>query len=110
MPPAPIGEAISYPRSTWTALSRYLDAGFLSIDNNVRENAIRPIAMGRNYVESPIMLTSHEKSLSPSWLAYKSGPHNPEAFRDGSTSLPMAVLLVDGDRYFDLDGFRLRGA
>ena len=47
LPKSPIGEAISYTRSNWAALNRYLEAGFLSIDNNATENAIRPIALGR---------------------------------------------------------------
>jgi hypothetical protein len=33
LPKSPIGEAIAYPRSNWTALTRFVDAGFLSIDN-----------------------------------------------------------------------------
>ena len=41
------GEAIAYARSNGTALSRYLDSPYLSIDNNATENAIRPIALGR---------------------------------------------------------------
>jgi len=47
LPKSPIGEAISYSRMNWAALSCYLEAGFLSIDNNASENAIRPIAVGR---------------------------------------------------------------
>ena len=47
LPRSPIGEAISYSRSNWAALSRYLEAEYLSIDNNASENAIRPIALGR---------------------------------------------------------------
>ena len=47
LPRSPIGEAIAYTRSNWMALSRYLEADFLSIDNNASENAIRPIALGR---------------------------------------------------------------
>jgi transposase len=47
LPKSPIGEAIAYARSNQTALSRYLEADFLSIDNNASENAIRPIALGR---------------------------------------------------------------
>jgi transposase len=46
-PKSPIGQAIAYARSNWTALTRYLDAGFLSIDNNAAERAMRPIALGR---------------------------------------------------------------
>jgi transposase len=47
LPKSPIGEAIGYARSNWTALTRYLDAGFLSIDNNAAERALRPVAVGR---------------------------------------------------------------
>ncbi len=47
LPKSPIGEAIAYARSNWTALTRYLDASFLSIDNNAAERAMRPIALGR---------------------------------------------------------------
>jgi hypothetical protein len=44
---SPIGEAIAYTRSNWAALSRYLEAEYLAIDNNASENALRPIALGR---------------------------------------------------------------
>jgi transposase len=47
LPKSPIGEAIAYARSNWTALTRFLEAGFLSIDNNAAERAMRPIALGR---------------------------------------------------------------
>jgi len=47
LPKSPIGEAISYARSHWAALTRYLDFGFLSIDNNAAERALRPVAVGR---------------------------------------------------------------
>ena len=47
LPKSPIGEAIAYSRSNWVALTRYLEAPYLSIDNNATENAIRPIALGK---------------------------------------------------------------
>jgi len=47
LPKSPLGEAIGYARSNWRALTRYLDAGFLAIDNNAAERALRPIAVGR---------------------------------------------------------------
>ncbi|HEY1562256.1 MAG TPA: IS66 family transposase [Caulobacteraceae bacterium] len=47
LPKSPVGEAIAYARSNGTALSRYLESPYLSIDNNASENAIRPIALGR---------------------------------------------------------------
>jgi transposase len=39
--------AIRYALNRWTALTRYRDDGHLEIDNNIAENAIRGIALGR---------------------------------------------------------------
>lgn len=47
LPKSPLGMAISYTRSNWKALTRYLEQPWLSIDNNASERAIRPIAVGR---------------------------------------------------------------
>jgi hypothetical protein len=40
------GKAISYLASNWDKLVRYTDAGFLPIDNNAAERAIRPFVIG----------------------------------------------------------------
>jgi hypothetical protein len=48
LPKSPIGEAIHYALSNWTALNRYVEDGALSIDNSASERAIRPIAVGRH--------------------------------------------------------------
>jgi len=37
------GEALGYLHSQWQKLIRYLDDGRLEIDNNLVENAIRPL-------------------------------------------------------------------
>lgn len=42
-----LARAIDYSLKRWPALIRYADSGDLPIDNNVVENAIRPIALGR---------------------------------------------------------------
>jgi transposase len=47
LPKSPIGQAIAYALRHWQALTRYLDDGFLDIDNNVAERALRHIAIGR---------------------------------------------------------------
>ena len=47
LPKSPIGQAVGYARSNWVALNRYLEAGFLAIDNNAAERALRPVAVGR---------------------------------------------------------------
>ena len=47
LPKSPLGQAIAYTRSNWSALNRYLDDGILAIDNNAAERAVRGIAVGR---------------------------------------------------------------
>ena len=51
-------KALNYSINRWAALTRYLDDGQLPIDNNHIENQIRPIALGRSYVQSLIMRSS----------------------------------------------------
>lgn len=51
LPKSSIGEAITYACNRWKYMERYLDDGKLEIDNNLVENAIRPVAIGRkNYL------------------------------------------------------------
>ena len=51
LPKSLLGKAINYSLSRWEKLSAYLYDGVLEIDNNLIENAIRPVALGRkNYL------------------------------------------------------------
>jgi transposase len=51
LPKSSIGKAISYTLNLWPRLVRYADDGRCEIDNNLIENSIRPIALGRkNYL------------------------------------------------------------
>jgi transposase len=51
LPKSPIGKAMRYSQDRWDALSAYLYDGVLEIDNNLVENTIRPVALGRkNYL------------------------------------------------------------
>jgi transposase len=47
LPKSPMGEAITYARGQWVALTRYLEDGILEIDNNRAERALRRVAIGR---------------------------------------------------------------
>lgn len=47
LPRSPIGKAIRYCLRLWDELMAYLYNGHLEIDNNLMENAIRPVAIGR---------------------------------------------------------------
>jgi transposase len=48
LPKSPLGTAIGYTLNNWAALKRYLEEGFLAIDNNLAERTLRAIALGRN--------------------------------------------------------------
>ncbi|MGC7906058.1 IS66 family transposase [Vibrio anguillarum] len=44
---SPLGKAIKYTLGQWSKLTRYIDDGHLSIDNNRAERAIKPLVIGR---------------------------------------------------------------
>jgi transposase len=48
LPKSPLGAAIGYALNHWEALRRYLEQGYLCIDNNLSERTLRAIALGRN--------------------------------------------------------------
>jgi hypothetical protein len=51
LPKSPIGKAMSYTLNQWHKIIRVLEDGRLEIDNNLIENKIRPLALGRkNYL------------------------------------------------------------
>lgn len=51
LPKSPIGTALTYAYNRQSYLARYLEDGAIEIDNNLVENQIRPVALGRkNYL------------------------------------------------------------
>jgi transposase len=51
LPSSKIGKAIAYALHRWDNMKPYLENGALEIDNNLVENSIRPVAIGRkNYL------------------------------------------------------------
>jgi len=46
-PQSVLGKAVNYLASNWSRLERYEEAGFLPIDNNPAERAIKPFVIGR---------------------------------------------------------------
>ena len=51
LPKSAIGQAIAYTLGLWPRLTRYVQHGQVEIDNNLVENSIRPVALGRkNYM------------------------------------------------------------
>lgn len=51
LPKSPLGQAIAYTLPRWKGLCAYVQHGQIEIDNNLVENTIRPLAIGRkNYL------------------------------------------------------------
>ena len=46
-PKSPMGKAIAYAHTRWSGLGAYVLHGQMEIDNNLVENAVRPLAIGR---------------------------------------------------------------
>ena len=69
-PQSLIGKAIAYSLSRWDKLSLYAQHGELEIDNNLVENAIRPVALGRkNYLFAGSHKAAHRAGMIYSLLA-----------------------------------------
>lgn len=47
LPRSPLGAAITYAQNQWQALGVYATQGFLAIDNNASERAMKRVAIGR---------------------------------------------------------------
>jgi len=47
LPKSPLAKACNYTLTLWSRLTRFLDYPVLELSNNLAENAIRPIALGR---------------------------------------------------------------
>ena len=65
LPKSPLGKAITYTLRRWEKLCVYTTNGILQIDNNLVENSIRPVALGRkNY----LFAGSHERAQDAAML------------------------------------------
>ncbi|MCA9202654.1 MAG: IS66 family transposase [Planctomycetales bacterium] len=47
LPKSLIAKAVTYTTNQWRALTRFLEDGDLSIDNNLSERTVKPVAIGR---------------------------------------------------------------
>jgi len=70
LPQSPIGKAIAYTLTLWPRLKRYIEDGRFHIDNNLIENSIRPIALGRkNYLFAGSHKAAQQAAIIYSLLA-----------------------------------------
>lgn len=91
LPKSAIGQAIAYSISLWPRLKRYVDDGRYEIDNNLIENTIRPVALGRkNYLFAGSHNAAQRTAMIYSFLGTcKLHDKNPFLWlRDVLTNLP----------------------
>ena len=70
LPKSAIGGAIAYTLTLWPRLIRYIEDGRFQIDNNLIENSIRPVALGRrNYMFAGSHEAAHRSAVIYSLLA-----------------------------------------
>ncbi|HYV32877.1 MAG TPA: IS66 family transposase, partial [Candidatus Binatia bacterium] len=55
LPASKLGGAIAYTLGLWERLQRFLDYPELELSNNLAENSMRGVALGRNYARAVIM-------------------------------------------------------
>lgn len=69
VPKSAIGKAIAYASGLWSRLMRYTEEGQFEIDNNLVENSIRPVALGRkNYLFAGSHKGAHRAAIIYSFL------------------------------------------
>nr|WP_296449008.1 IS66 family transposase [Rhodoferax sp. UBA5149] len=93
-------KALDYSLKRWGALTRYLDAGQLPIDNNWIENQIRPIAIGRgNWLFAGSLRAGQRAAAVMSLIqSAKLNGHDPYAYmKDVLTRLPTQRASQVGD-------------
>lgn len=84
-------KALDYSLRRWTALTRFVDDGQLSVDNNWIENQIRPIAIGRaNWLFAGSLRAGQRAAAVMSLVqSARMNGHDPYAYlRDVLTRLP----------------------
>lgn len=113
-PESLIGKAISYTLGQWPKLIRYIDYGFVPIDNNLVENAVRPFVIGRKnfmFSGSPdgatasaslysIIETAKLNGHEPFFYLYYLFSHLPYA-KDASSISALLPFNIDKKVVFD---------
>jgi transposase len=64
LPASALGKAANYTLSQWRKLTRFLEHAELELSNNLAENSMRPVALGRNYVQPMIMCSPQLSSAA----------------------------------------------
>ena len=93
-----LGKAISYLASNWSRLERYVEHGYLPIDNNAAERAIRPFVIGRKnwlFSDTPRGPTASARLYSLVETAKANGQESYAWLRHALEHLPLASSVED---------------
>lgn len=93
-----LGKAIGYLASNWSKLERYVEHGYLSMDNNAAERAIRPFVTGRKnwlFSDTPKGATASAQLYSLVETAKANGQEPYAWLRHALERLPQASSVED---------------
>ena len=93
-----LGKAINYLASNWNKLERYVEEGYLPIDNNAAERAIRPFVIGRKnwlFSDTPKGATASAQLYSVVETAKANGQEPYAWLRHALERLPQASSVED---------------
>ncbi|MBV6288869.1 IS66 family transposase [Pseudomonas aegrilactucae] len=97
-PQSVLGKAVNYLASNWSRLERYTEAGFLPIDNNAAERAIKPFVIGRKawlFSDTPKGATASAQIYSLVETAKVNGQEPYTWLHHVLERLPLAQSVVD---------------
>jgi len=93
-----LGKAVNYLASNWSKLERYLEEGFLPMDNNAAERAIRPFVIGRKnwlFSDTPKGAVASAQLYSLVETAKANGQEPYAWLRHALEQLPHASTVAD---------------
>ena len=93
-----LGKAIGYLASNWNKLERYVEEGYLPIDNNPAERAIRPFVIGRKnwlFSDTPKGARASAQLYSLVETAKANGQEPYAWLRHALERLPLATSVED---------------
>ena len=93
-----LDKAISYLASNWSRLERYIEEGYLPLDNNAAERAIRPFVIGRKnwlFSDTPKGATASAQLYSLVETAKANGQEPYAWLRHALERLPTARSVED---------------
>jgi transposase len=64
LPKSVLGQAVTYTLNMWPKLRRCFDFAEVELSNNLAENSMRPVALGRNYARAMIMCSPQLSSAA----------------------------------------------